>query len=75
MYTSDWIETLDGFLKLSQHEIITQIIDRQDTDSSKTIPVTVAELGICKTVRLLGFELCPQEPQIDVCAFCGHDRP
>lgn len=23
MYVSDWIETLDGFLKLSQHEILT----------------------------------------------------
>ena len=23
MYMSDWIETLDGFLKLSKHEILT----------------------------------------------------
>ena len=23
MYMSDWIETLDGFLKLSRHEILT----------------------------------------------------
>lgn len=23
MYISDWIETLDGFLKLSKHEILT----------------------------------------------------
>ncbi|AOT71846.1 RhuM family protein [Geosporobacter ferrireducens] len=39
MYMSDWIETLDGFLKLSKHEILTHV----GKISAKTVELKAKE--------------------------------
>ena len=44
---SDWIETLDGFLKLSKHEIVTHAGKISAKTAERKESKSIKNIGIC----------------------------